>query len=93
MLYSAKSWGEMPESDMDLTISVPENVSEQARKIASEMDISVDQLFTLAFYHYLSAYRGELLTSLLDSVYENEPSTIDPALLKLQSASLGSSEW
>ncbi len=78
---------------MDLTISVPEKVSEEARKIATEMDISVDQLFTLAFYHYLSAYRGELLTNLLDAVYQHEPSTLDPALLKLQSASLGSAEW
>lgn len=78
---------------MDLTISVPENVSEEAKKIAIEMNISVDQLFTLAFYHYLSAYRGDLLTNLLDSVYQNEPSTLDPALLKLQSASLGPAEW
>ena len=78
---------------MDLTISVPEHVSEEARKIANEMDISLDQLFTLAFYHYLSTYRGELLTEVLDAVYKDEPSGIDPALLKMQSASLGSEEW
>ena len=78
---------------MDLTISIPENVSEEAKKIASEMDISLDQLFTLAFYHYLSAHRGELLTKLLDAVYQDTPAPLDPAWLKLQSASLGSEEW
>jgi hypothetical protein len=78
---------------MDLIISIPEHMSEEAKKIADEMNISLDQLFTLAFYHYLSAYHGELLTEILDTVYKGEPSTIDPALLKLQSASLGSEEW
>ena len=78
---------------MDLTISVPENVSEEAKKMAGEMSISLDQLFTLAFYHYLSAYRGELLTNLLDAVYKNDPAPLDPALLKMQSASLGAKEW
>jgi hypothetical protein len=78
---------------MDLTISIPEQMSEEAKKIANEMNISLDQLFMLAFYHYLSAYHGELLTEILDTVYKDEPSTIDPALLKLQSASLGSEDW
>ncbi len=35
----------------------------------------------------------EKLTEILDAVYTGEPSTIDPALLKLQSASLGSEAW
>jgi hypothetical protein len=78
---------------MDLTISIPEQMSEEAKKIANEMNISLDQLFMLAFYHYLSAYHGELLTEILDTVYKDEPSTIDPALLKLQSVSLGSEDW
>ena len=78
---------------MDLTISIPEHISEEARKIAAEMNISLDQLFTLAFYHYLSAYHSELLTEILDAVYKGEPSTIDPALLRLQSASLGPEGW
>jgi hypothetical protein len=76
-----------------VTISIPEHVSEEAKKIAGEMNIPLDRLFTLAFYHYLSAYHGELLTEILDTVYTDEPSTIDPALLKLQSVSLGSKEW
>lgn len=78
---------------MDLTISIPEQMSAEAKKIANEMNISLDQLFMLAFYHYLSAYHGEFLTEILDTVYKVEPSTIDPALLKLQSASLGSEDW
>jgi hypothetical protein len=78
---------------MDLTISIPEDISEEARKIAAEMNISLDRLFTLAFYHYLSAYHSELLTEVLDAVYKSEPSTIDPALLQLQSASLGREAW
>ena len=78
---------------MDLTISIPDHLSAEAKKIADEMNISVDKLFTLAFYHYLSAYHGELLTEILDTVYKDEPSTIDPALLRLQAASLGSEDW
>ncbi len=53
---------------MDLTISVPEQVSAEASKIANEMAISIDQMFTLAFHHYLSAYRGEYLTEVLDAI-------------------------
>jgi hypothetical protein len=78
---------------MDLTISVPEQLSTEASKIAREMDISIDQVFTLALYHYLSVYRGELLTEVLDAIYTDEASAIDPVLLQWQSASLGPEEW
>lgn len=76
-----------------VTISIPKHVSKAAKKIANEMNISLDRLFTLAFYHYLGAYHGERLTEILDTIYKDEPSTIDLALLKLQSASLASEEW
>ena len=78
---------------MDLTISVPQEVSEEARKVADEMSVSLEQLFTLALYQYLSAYRGELLTEVLDTIYARERSAIDPVLARMQIASLEREDW
>ena len=78
---------------MDLTISLPEHVSEEAQKIADEMEISLNELLALALRRYLGRYRGELITEALNAVYELEPSALDPTILRLQSASIGSDEW
>jgi hypothetical protein len=78
---------------MDLTISLPNHVSEKARKLADELGISVDQLFALAINHLASDFGAEWVTESLDAVYAHEPSAMDPALVKLQSASIGREEW
>jgi antitoxin component of RelBE/YafQ-DinJ toxin-antitoxin module len=78
---------------MDLTISLPAEVSEKARKLADEMGLSIDQFLTLVIRHYVNDHPAEMITETLDAVYENELSAMDPLLSKLQSISIAREEW
>ena len=78
---------------MDLTISLPTHVSEQAHKLAADLGLSLDQLMALALNRLLSDGGAEWVTATLEAVYAHEPSTLDPALGRLQSAALGRAEW
>lgn len=78
---------------MDLVIPLPPKATEEARKLADEMEISLEELFVLAFYQYLSHYRRDNITAVLDSIYEHANSELDPQLGKLQADSLDSDKW
>lgn len=78
---------------MDLTISLPNHVSEQAHKLAADMGLSLDQLMTLALNRLLSDGGAEWVTAMLDAVYAPEPSTLDLGLGRLQFAALGREAW
>ena len=78
---------------MDLVIPLPPKASEEARKLADEMEISLEELFVLAFYQYLSHYRRENITAVLDSIYEHESSELDPRLKKMQADSIDADKW
>jgi hypothetical protein len=92
MLYFQQNQAEIQECAMDLTISLPNHVSDEARRLADEMGISVDQLFVLALSQFLSDYRAESVTEALDELYAQEPSALDPALLAHQITSIGREE-
>jgi hypothetical protein len=78
---------------MDLVIPLPPKASEEARRLADEMDVSLAELFVIAFYQYWGSYKRENITAALDEIYEHEESSLDPQLRKLQSDSLDSDKW
>jgi len=78
---------------MDLTISLPEDVSEKAQKAADELGVSIDQFLALVIRHYVNDQQAETVTETLDALYENEPSAVDPFVVKLQTASIARDEW
>jgi predicted transcriptional regulator len=78
---------------MDLHISLPNEVSQEAQRLADEMEISLDQLLAQALSHYLSLQQGEHITRTLDKLYETADSRLDPAAARLQAASLRNDQW
>lgn len=78
---------------MNLVIPLPPKASEDARRIADEMEISLSELFVIAFYQYWSSYKRENITAALNEVYDHEASSLDPQVRKLQSDSLASDKW
>ena len=93
MLYFPRDLPGFREAAMDLTISLPADVSEKAQKLADELGISIDQFLALVIRQYLRDQRTDTVTETLDAVYENEPSNVDPIIVKLQSASIAREEW
>ena len=78
---------------MDLTISLPEDVSEKAQKLADELGVSMDQFLALAIRRYVNDQGKEMVTETLDAVYQDQPSSMVPIIAKLQSASIPREEW
>lgn len=78
---------------MDILISLPTPVSQEAEQTAEELGITLEELLKTALSVYLASFRGKALTEMLNSVYEEESSEIDPVLTKMQLASLEPEEW
>ncbi len=78
---------------MKRTTSLPDNVAQAAAKIAAELGLSLDELLVVALDNYLSAYCGPLVKELLDAIYADEPSVLDPAWRRAQAALLRREDW
>lgn len=82
---------------MEATISLSEPLSETAFRLAQRLGISLDQLYVEAIEEYVRSraegdrYRG--VTAILDRVYANEPSELEPGLARLQAQALEADEW
>ena len=78
---------------MDLTISLPDDVSGKVQQLAAEMGLSVDQFLALAVRRYVTNHGAEAVTETLNEIYTSEPSSLDSELVKLQAASIGREAW
>jgi len=74
----------------DVAISIP--IHNAANPLAEKLGLSLSELCTLALTSYMVKYQ-ENITEMLDRVYENESSAMDPALMDLQIKSLDADAW
>jgi hypothetical protein len=72
---------------------LPDDVAEKVQQLAAEMGISVDQCLALAVHRYVTDDRAETVTEALNEVYAHEPSSMEPALARLQAASISREQW
>lgn len=73
---------------MKTAVSIPDPVFAAAEKLATRLGISRSQLYTRALAELLEKRREDRITEELDRLYAREPSSLDPALARLQTASL-----
>jgi hypothetical protein len=78
---------------MKTAISVPDDVFRTAESFARQQQLSRSALFTRAVEEFLSRHRHEGVTERLNRVYAREVSPLDPALSRLQSATLPKEKW
>lgn len=78
---------------MKTAISIPDPIFEQAEEVAKELQISRSELYTTALREFLSEKQSAHITERLNQIYETEPSTLDPILVRLQASSLSAEEW
>jgi hypothetical protein len=55
--------------------------------------MSLSELYTAAIATYVATYQNEDVTEQLNEVYETETSVLEPDLVTLQVASIGSERW
>ncbi len=78
---------------METAVAIPRPISESAERLARQLGVSLAELYTAALTAYVTKYPGNDVTATLNQVYATEPSALEPALVKIQVASLGGERW
>jgi hypothetical protein len=78
---------------MKSDISIPNIVFHAAETLAKKMGVSLSELYTAALNAYVVEHQKENITETLNQVYTDEPSTLDPELVKMQVISLEGEQW
>ncbi len=78
---------------MKTAISNPDPIFAEAEEAAKELRMSRSELYTTALRDFLHEKQTAQITERLNQVYEEELSSLDPALARLQVASLPVEEW
>ena len=76
---------------MKFDISIPNPVFLAAENLAQKMGVSLSELYTAALNAYVAEHQKENITETLDQVYADEPSSLEPELVKMQVVSLKAS--
>lgn len=78
---------------MKTAVSIPDPVFDAAEELAGRLGVSRSKLYARALSEYLESHLERRITERLDEVYSDRDSELDPALARLQSASLPRDEW
>jgi metal-responsive CopG/Arc/MetJ family transcriptional regulator len=78
---------------MKTAISIPDPVFAAAEEVAKKLGVSRSELYSRAIESFVRAWRDEDVTEALNRVYATEPSELDPALARAQSAAIGREKW
>ncbi len=80
---------------MKTAISIPDEVFEEAERLAKERGMSRSELFSKALAQYIKEQRFLGVRERLDAVYGAEPerASLDPVLAEIQARSLPDETW
>ena len=78
---------------MKTAVSIPDPVFAAAEELAGRLGVSRSELYARALSEYVEDHLQRHVTARLDEVYAEQDSELDPALARLQSASLADDEW
>jgi len=78
---------------MKTDISIPNPIFRAAENLAKKMGISLNELYIAALTTYVTEHQKENITAALDQVYADEPSSLEPELVKMQIVSLEGGQW
>ena len=77
---------------MKSDISIPNIVFHAAENLAKKMGVSLSELYTAALNAYVAEHQKDI-TETLNQVYADEPSNLEPELVKMQVVSLEGEQW
>lgn len=74
-------------------ISIPDSIFESAEKLAQRLGKSRSELYTQAINSYLEKNSEVSIKELLDKVYVDVDSQLDPAINNMQARSVPREKW
>lgn len=78
---------------MKTAVSIPDRIFLAAESLAKQLGMSRSELFAQAVEAYIEAHKNDQLREALDAVYEEETSTLEQGLARLQWTSLEREAW
>ncbi len=78
---------------MKTAISIPDDVFALVEDFAKRRNISRSALFTAAAREYVQHHRTRDVTQVLNTLYDQEDSSLDPVLERLQSSAILEEKW
>jgi HSP90 family molecular chaperone len=78
---------------MKTTITIPNEIFEEAEKTARRLGVSRSELYANAVLEFVRHHRSDDVTEKLNEIYEREPSKLNSILHAFQYASLDKDEW
>jgi metal-responsive CopG/Arc/MetJ family transcriptional regulator len=78
---------------MKTAVSIPDPIFEAADQVANRLGISRSQLYAQAVEEFIKARGRSWITESLNAVYDEEDSSVDPVLMKLQLETLEAEDW
>ena len=78
---------------MKTAISLPDDVFESADQLAKRLGISRSELYATAVAEYVAKHRDQDVTALLNKVYSDVPTGLEPDVTRAQARSVGTAEW
>lgn len=79
--------------NMKITIAIPDPIFIAAEKLVKQLGISHNELFSRAIVAYIEEDHQEGVTDILNTIYAEETSDLDPVAQQLQLVSLLVGEW
>ncbi len=77
---------------MKTSIQIPIPIYESAEQLAAQLDIDLNELYTVAISAYISAWQKDNVTEALNRVYATTSSEIEPGLMDIQLKTIGE-QW
>ncbi|MGK7946325.1 MAG: hypothetical protein AB4058_17840 [Microcystaceae cyanobacterium] len=78
---------------MQTAISIPDNIFNQAEKLAQTLGISRSELYTQAITAYLKDTQSYQITDQLNQVYAHQNSNLPDEISQMQFSSLTVEQW
>ena len=78
---------------MKTDVLIPEPLFQKAEALAEKLRMSRNELYAKAVSAFVAQHDEAQITEQLNQVYSKQPSTPDPALARMQAASLPVEEW
>jgi metal-responsive CopG/Arc/MetJ family transcriptional regulator len=78
---------------MKTAISLPDDLFTAADALAGRLGVSRSELYATAVAEFLAKHTASEITALLDRLYADEPSALDPALRRAQQRAVGPERW
>lgn len=69
---------------MKTAVSIPDPIFDDAEQLAIRLGLSRSALYTRALVEYLQDHTDLEITGRLNRLYDDEPSGIDPRLIRIQ---------